>query len=769
MPTPPNGRQLTSYFWGISACTCVFAVVVALLMQATSTQATSSNELIEPAVCSSIKPIPPSLKGICTVTPLPHHKDYKRVKVSLVAETAPIEIGGYTVTTENYNKLYLPPVIEAKAGDTVAATLVNQLASRGLGPAPTQARPLPKASGEHKHDEGNPTNLHYFHGGIVTPRNARQIDVDAGKAGKSKGDNIYVVLPNALNARGRPQTVEYDVPIPGEKVRGKKELHGGVLEAQGWISHPDGLNWYHSHLHGRSSDQVMGGMSGLLSVGEDKANVRAKCATDPPTEACNKDTADLKKRTIVRYALLRDISLRDVTASPDDPAPGKKARWAPEDRDFPGSKKCRQSDPRLRRGFCQREDVDHSAWLFTLNGQVFPTITVKGGQNLLLRLGNLSANVTYWLELQNESGAQTPPPPSLTVLSLDGVVPARPGDAGNIDAFRTQDLLLMPASRAEIYVRNDSAHTNTQVYILRAKELNAGTDVWPEIQLAQVVLEPNNLVSTVDLARNAPTQQMRVKAFTQAQARPAPLPQGCVRDLSKGEYRRVTFREGGVTSSGVNTDWNIITEIMRRPRDWNRPGPEGKFESDKEHAIEDVTNFTGVPFEEYLNSDGGIDWLGIRKKHVCISLDDADQSSSRKQLWVLKNDTSALHNFHIHQMKFRLARKSELESDFLIEPPKHSHACADPNVCTCSEGTCTQPDYRLYEDDSTHGSLKSYPLWHDTIPVPSGATVFVVMSFTAEEQIGRYVFHCHILKHEDKGLMAPMEVWALYPQKFGRQ
>ena len=37
------------------------------------------------------------------------------------------------------------------------------------------------------------------------------------------------------------------------------------------------------------------------------------------------------------------------------------------------------------------------------------------------------------------------------------------------------------------------------------------------------------------------------------------------------------------------------------------------------------------------------------------------------------------------------------------------------------------------------------------------------MSFVAEEQVGRYVFHCHILKHEDTGLMAPFEVWKPTP------
>ena len=34
------------------------------------------------------------------------------------------------------------------------------------------------------------------------------------------------------------------------------------------------------------------------------------------------------------------------------------------------------------------------------------------------------------------------------------------------------------------------------------------------------------------------------------------------------------------------------------------------------------------------------------------------------------------------------------------------------------------------------------------------------MSFDdARHQVGRFVYHCHILKHEDRGLMAPIEVW----------
>jgi FtsP/CotA-like multicopper oxidase with cupredoxin domain len=111
-------------------------------------------------------------------------------------------------------------------------------------------------------------------------------------------------------------------------------LDARVIEGPGVIPPPGGLNWYHSHLHGRSSDQVMGGLSGLLSVGDAKANVIAcrpdggRCLDDPNA------TSALKARTDVRYALLCDIVLRDISALPEaTPNAPKTATWAPELKD----------------------------------------------------------------------------------------------------------------------------------------------------------------------------------------------------------------------------------------------------------------------------------------------------------------------------------------------------------------------------------------------------------------------------------------------------
>jgi suppressor of ftsI len=46
------------------------------------------------------------------------------------------------------------------------------------------------------------------------------------------------------------------------------------------------------------------------------------------------------------------------------------------------------------------------------------------------------------------------------------------------------------------------------------------------------------------------------------------------------------------------------------------------------------------------------------------------------------------------------------------------------------------------------------PLWLDTVNVPYGGSADVIMDFTDPVIRGMSVFHCHLLNHEDKGMMA---------------
>jgi FtsP/CotA-like multicopper oxidase with cupredoxin domain len=80
------------------------------------------------------------------------------------------------------------------------------------------------------------------------------------------------------------------------------------------------------------------------------------------------------------------------------------------------------------------------------------------------------------------------------------------------------------------------------------------------------------------------------------------------------------------------------------------------------------------------------------------------------QHWRVTNLTREVHPFHIHQVHFL-----------------------------------------IYAVD---GKPVKDPVWLDTVNVPYGSSVDLVMDFTDPIIRGMSLFHCHLLNHEDKGMMA---------------
>jgi FtsP/CotA-like multicopper oxidase with cupredoxin domain len=78
--------------------------------------------------------------------------------------------------------------------------------------------------------------------------------------------------------------------------------------------------------------------------------------------------------------------------------------------------------------------------------------------------------------------------------------------------------------------------------------------------------------------------------------------------------------------------------------------------------------------------------------------------------WRVVNQTHEIHPFHIHQVHFLFY--------------------------------------------SENGAALHRPNWLDTVNVPADGSVDLVMDFTDPIIRGMSLFHCHLLKHEDKGMMA---------------
>jgi FtsP/CotA-like multicopper oxidase with cupredoxin domain len=100
--------------------------------------------------------------------------------------------------------------------------------------------------------------------------------------------------------------------------------------------------------------------------------------------------------------------------------------------------------------------------------------------------------------------------------------------------------------------------------------------------------------------------------------------------------------------------------------------------------------------------------------------------------WIIENRTNELHAFHIHQLHFLLM--------------------------------------------NSNGSPVDEPYLRDTINVdystgrqPEYPSVRLRMDFRDPNIVGTFVYHCHLLEHEDKGMMGVIQVVpADAPQSHGQ-
>jgi FtsP/CotA-like multicopper oxidase with cupredoxin domain len=83
--------------------------------------------------------------------------------------------------------------------------------------------------------------------------------------------------------------------------------------------------------------------------------------------------------------------------------------------------------------------------------------------------------------------------------------------------------------------------------------------------------------------------------------------------------------------------------------------------------------------------------------------------------WTVRNDSDDLHVFHIHQISFQV-----------IE---------------------------------VNGKPVPFSGHVDTVRIPERGEVKLVLPFTDPIIVGRFMFHCHVLRHEDHGMMAQVEVF----------
>lgn len=462
--------------------------------------------------------------------------------------------------------------------------------------------------------------------------------------------------------------------------------------------HHYGLSWYHPHVHGVAGAQVAGGMSGLISIGD-----------------------------VWSYAYARYSGVNNGDAPPGERVAGRGDRQQAENlaRSKVDVKHLMLKDmqleqiaatpvryryrPRFDPGFCGanalRDGVcdgvaSNSKWLFMLNGSVFPSIDIAQGRRHVWRLANVGATVSYELQLRvtNQpglpAGKRVIP---LQVLVTDGV--ALPQTQGS--TLWRERLTLMPSARVEVHV--DPMHV--------CRWLDLGGSVvdrpgqactMPDIE---AVLETIGPVTYADKWPKGALAKVRIAGISNYAAANDPGPMGVSLTQREGGSSRVPGA-GGVACANPstidNTQYRLIGLKNEGTPEVFGMVTEGPFKLN-EPGFPRATAQPYRPFDP-MRTD------------LCIG---ADIRNKYSEVWVIRNEADEIHNFHIHQSKFEVM--------------------------------------------SINGVAKSvdrggrFPM-HDNFPISRKEWIQIRMTFDHPEQAGRFMYHCHILEHEDKGMMSNIQV-----------
>jgi L-ascorbate oxidase len=665
----------------------------------------SSNGVLDLLMIATSKPVP----GVSFTAP--HHSTvihptgwvYEICPRAIARQNNQCPPGSETIASYGGVRWALQP------GDVLKVRLVNRLPK--LDPDKLSHTTDPGGANLWR----NLTNLH-THGLRVPARPASATD-------RTFGDYVFVQIYNSANGKPTPQ----DSHNHGSVVPDYADYRIDITP-----DHPPGAFWFHPHVHGIALNQLSSGLSGIISIGEAGDYARSNVSNAPFPERHVRHLI-LKDMQVVRAGKIQ-FRKGDQTVT-KDVIDGEVLNQ--EDPTF-----CSQSPSELRHGACPGADnsaagsgnrLDNNymggRWYFTINGQEYPTIPVETREGELWRLTNASGSASYNLQLTDDA---TGMPLTVQLISVDGVTITAPSGSGAVDQahlsaqrFRftpcppsssaatppvcVSQFIMMPSSRIELWVtyRDTGGRVVKPPKGATAKLTSLGIttgpagDSWPEVDLAKItfVQPAPSLVATSVLDLKGP----RTVAKTALQM----IPSSCMPTaLPAGHRRRIFF---------------------------------GLMDTNNQDSF-------GLGYEEIDGSGNPVSSVSVTSfdpntTTICLPL--APGQSSVHEIWELVNLATETHNFHIHQARFTLQQSSQGTGAFSAENGSTTMdnvplPIATPNiidVANSQNGYCTMQQWHGHQCDST--------------------PVVVDIEFS---EPGEFVFHCHILEHEDGGMMAKIQV-----------
>jgi spore coat protein A len=400
-----------------------------------------------------------------------------------------------------------------------------------------------------------------------------------------------------------------------------------------------------------------------------------------------------------------------------------------------------------------------------VNGALWPHVDVPAGA-VRLRLLNGSSSRFFVLRLSGEKPgaiADTSGPAAAplwqiggdsgflpAVAELSGALPANP------PGKPLTCLVLSPGERADVVV-DFTALAGLTVYLTNharsASPLGNGGDLVSRAAGTALVLQFRVQQAA---AGAAPWTKARVDAIlaglqpaVPASAHDAQVPAQATRTYLIQEFPGIPLTtEQGRLPKARRKGWNAVTfkplivqqdvadALIKPGLLWGGTPP-------------DPTRRPPVPPGAVPPSGPQIeaqDLITSPTRHRLVALTAANAANAPVELWAFVNLSPDVHPLHLHHASVRLYARQDL-----------------PNPVTAASLVLPLPVPAAPTAINRNGIDPNEQGWKDTVRANPLQITWLLVRFDdagdlAVNYTGHYVFHCHLLDHEDMGMMRPLEV-----------
>ena len=624
----------------------------------------------------------------------------------------------YTTSASGATAYVEAPTIRIRQGWTFTMTLVNQIPYTGPSPVPTpQSSIIPTSDGCAWLPNDGPTfppadpslvpSGYFNHPRAHTetmPPWMLSNDTNFHTHGWHVDpyvDNVYKSLVWAPNAN----TCVYKFVVPRTQ--------------------PPGTYWYHAHLHGLSDAQVGGGLAGTLIVdpaaGAIDSNavllmIKNSPRNQTPTLQAALPTMKMpemgRPERVQHYnALLSHVPLRAGPGAAATPVPFPAFFPPPWNSGFPYTAGTPYCAPQPTLAQVSPLVVNGALIPVVLGGTATPSVGPQVTQliNTVRRYRILNAASDAYVNIQTVMDGGTVVP--LSVLARDGVPVNWNFETSKIDPLKPSvvvepNVFVPPSGRVDIAVY-ERGRTLTIVSLAgTSTQVSADGTPFCEGYFGATIPRRNILRIQPFVGPTAKRSMAVPTATVQQHTQPTTAALLVAHDLPKvTKSRAITFT---MYRSSPCCNWNV-TETG----EYNGPNPPRTVLA---------SNYTERPFflapSNPLNTNYPyMPWIKVHKHAV--------------EEWSIYNASGEIHAFHIHQLTF-VALKSPFEA--------------------------TNQFQQVFLDSiALPAASLVNPSTKDQYPLMKPSLTKILIDFRNVDP-GVFVFHCHMLFHEDHGMMGVIEV-----------